>query len=371
MKDCFDRVMMDLLTSSSDETDHELVENVRRRKVYRPRINFDFDAMFRSRDFRARFRLSHTDVERIIQDIGHRLQHETDRNMALTPHQQLLLAFRYLAGAGFMLTVGDSHGPAKSTVSRSVHAVVDAINDFYFNDIVKWPENIEEVVAGFYKIARFPSCVGAIDGCQILIKRPSHDEHQYVNGRSNKHSINTMMVSGPNYYVYYLSAKRPGSVSDQRVLRMSTLTTRFDDHQWRPIPNALILGDSGYKLREWLVTPILRNNLTDAEERYNRRLKRTRVRVECTFGILKKRFACLQKLRLAPGFAADVIKTCVILHNIALRDDPVTDEEIEEIMQEIEERQRNVHDDIEVRNDGASDQAGLRRQVELVAFFSG
>ena len=71
--------------------------------MYRPRINFDLDALFRSKDKHA--------VERIIQDIGAQLQHDTDQNMPLSPHQPLLLAFRYLAGGGFMLTVGDAHGP--------------------------------------------------------------------------------------------------------------------------------------------------------------------------------------------------------------------------------------------------------------------
>lgn len=354
-------------TSSSSSDDENLIEPTRIKKIYRPRINFSFNRLWA---FTDRFRLSSDEIENIVQNIGPQLQHNTDRNSALSPTQQLLLAIRYLAGGGFMITIGDAHGPVKSTVSRSVHAVVNAINNRYFNEIVKWPDNIGEVVAAFYKIAHFPCCIGAIDGCQILIKRPVKDEHQFVNGRTNKHSINTMMVCGPTYEIFYLSARRPGCVNDQAVLDMSTLSHRFDVDNWQPIMKPVLVGDSGYKLRRWVMTPIQGNDLTDSEERYNRRQKRTRVKIECTFGILKKRFACLEKLRLTPEFAAAVIKSCVIFHNMALRHQPVMEDEIDQIMEEIEERTNTSANFIEVRDDGASDREGLERRAELVAFFS-
>ena len=80
---------MDPINSSSSDDEDELGGNFlnRRRKVYRSRINFELD------DWIARFRLNRGAVERIIQDIGYRLQHDTDKNMALSPMQQLLLAF--------------------------------------------------------------------------------------------------------------------------------------------------------------------------------------------------------------------------------------------------------------------------------------
>jgi len=312
--------------------------------------------------------LSRGAVERIIQDIGYRLQHDTDKNMALSPTQQLLLAFRYLAGGGFMLTIGDAHGPAKSTVSRSVHAVVDAVNDHYFNDIVKWPAQMDSVVATFYKIAGVPSCVGAIDGSHVAIKTPSENEHQYVN-RHGEHSINTMMVAGADYRFYYVSAKWPGSLNDQRVLRRSTLHAKFSSG-WRPFPNGVLLGDAGYANTDWVITPILRHEITPAEHQFNCAHKKTRRIVECTFGVLKKRFARLTKLRLtklrlSPGFAASVIKACTVLHNISVQSMPLEQDEIDLIMLDIEERE----EEIEVNNENGNNAAGINRRAQLVAFF--
>lgn len=90
---------------------------------------------------------------------------------------------------------------------------------------------------------------------------------------------------------------------------------------WRPIQNAILLGDSGYPVKEWLIPPLLRP-ITDAELKFNIAHKKTRQIVENSFGILKKRFACLEKLRVDPVFAGEIIKCCCILHNLLLKVDP-------------------------------------------------
>lgn len=62
-------------------------------------------------------------------------------------------------------------------------------------------------------------------------------------------------------------------------------------------------GDSGYPLREFMMTPI-DNAIEDSPEgRYNVKQKRARSTVERTFGILKGRWRCLlaaRELHYAP-----------------------------------------------------------------------
>ena len=78
------------------------------------------------------------------------------------------------------------------------------------------------------------------------------------------------------------------------------------------------MGDSGYPCRRFLLTPFL-NPSTDAENRFNQSLCRTRVLVEQTFGILKRRFQCLHhEMATEPPQAAVYVVACVVLHNIGI-----------------------------------------------------
>ncbi|XP_062595033.1 putative nuclease HARBI1 [Saccostrea cucullata] len=53
-----------------------------------------------------------------------------------------------------------------------------------------------------------------------------------------------------------------------------------------------LIGDSGYPLKEWLLTPFLSPS-NQQEEKYNDALTKTRIVVERAFGVLKSRFRCL------------------------------------------------------------------------------
>ena len=50
----------------------------------------------------------------------------------------------------------------------------------------------------------------------------------------------------------------------------------------------MLLGDSAYALRRYMLTPISSPE-TPAEEKFNKSLTITRARVEHTFGVLKNR----------------------------------------------------------------------------------
>lgn len=82
------------------------------------------------------------------------------------------------------------------------------------------------------------------------------------------------------------------------------------------------LGDSGYALREHMMTPI-DNAVEDSPEgRYNLIQKRARSTVERTFGILKGRWRCLlaaRQLHYCPEKAGRIILACCVLHNLCIR----------------------------------------------------
>ncbi|KYB26859.1 Putative nuclease HARBI1-like Protein [Tribolium castaneum] len=80
-----------------------------------------------------------------------------------------------------------------------------------------------------------------------------------------------------------------------------------------------LLGDSGYPLRPWLLTPFLNVNPGSPEERFNSRHNSVRSLIERCNGVLKMRFRCLFKhraLHYAPLKATKIVNACVVLHNI-------------------------------------------------------
>lgn len=108
-------------------------------------------------------------------------------------------------------------------------------------------------------------------------------------------------------------ARWPGSTHDSRIFDNSEIAARFERNEIAGI----LIGDSGYPLRQYLITPLLRPQ-TQPERRYQRAFCRTRVKIENVFGIWKRRFPCLQLvLRLKLETSLAVIVACAVLHNFS------------------------------------------------------
>ena len=122
------------------------------------------------------------------------------------------------------------------------------------------------------------------------------------------------MVCDASRKITSCTAMWPGSTHDSRIFRSSALCRLFEAN----VHTGFLLGDSGYPCRTFLMTPFL-NPSTAAEENYNRSLCSTRVIVEQTFGILKRRFQCLHtELRTDPERAVIYVTACAVLHNLGI-----------------------------------------------------
>lgn len=341
-----------LLDSSDDEDRDQLqARNLRARQYY------DLE------NFSERFRLTRAQVEVLIGRIGQFLTSPTNRSDPMSPLDKILCALRFYASGNFYYSVGDCQGPSKAASCRAVHEVTLVLDEQLFLEAVAWPTDTGNIATRFYNIPRYwrmPTVAGCIDGTLIPILAPHNHEGDYVD-RHSRHSINATFVCGPNLRFYYCSARWPGSVNDARVLRNSTLCDRFDNG-WRPFPNAILLGDSAYPLKEWLMPPIARPQ--NAQERaFNRAHRSTRRLIECTFGIVKESFQCLKRLRVkTPAFACAIIRAVAIIHNCRTADVDAADvDDIEngEVFDLID------NEGIE-EADAAGREAGARRLRELL-----
>lgn len=135
-------------------------------------------------------------------------------------------------------------------------------------------------------------------------------------------------------------ARWPGSTHDSLIFLNSAAKFAFDNGSFG---NGIVLGDSGYFVNEFLLTP-LNNPQTTSERLYNESHIRTRNVIERSFGVWKRRFPVLSiGMRCKLPLVQDVIIATAILHNLAIdrnEEDPPVDPEVrlepDELFEEIE-----------------------------------
>lgn len=264
-----------------------------------------------------RYRFRKNDIEKICEMLKKDLEFEYRRKGHMPVHMQVLVALRFYATGSLQEVVGDTVHVHKSTASRTIHRVTNALKA-HATEVIKFPSGQSQLhyqKRKFYEMAGFPHVFGVIDGTQVQIQGPTENEHEFVN-RKGKHSINVQLVCDSKLRIIHCNVKNPGSVHDARVLKESSLWRAMEGTS-RPV-NGIILGDSAYPLRDWLMTPFL-NPRDEAERRFNEAQKSTRVTVERCIGVLKRRFQCLHgELRYAPAKACGIITACIVLHNLAI-----------------------------------------------------
>lgn len=278
---------------------------------------------------------------------------------------QILVFLHFVGTNSFYHVVRDSQGPSPQTVGRIVRRVASALFDLK-NEIICWPDNPESLRQQFYQFGHFPSVAGCLDGSHVLVRPPKNDEASFLN-RHHQHSINLLGVCGPNFEFLYLNANSGGRRHDAKVLRTSSLWRKFEQGDL-PFQGALLLGDSAYPLRSWLMTPIL-GAQDRASQRYNSAHAKTRNLIERSFAILKNRFHILQSgIRFhSMNLASKIIICCGILHNLAIRHGDTYDDEEDDTEPNQNPRAPELDNDL---GDPMEDQNGRLRRNRLLIQFS-
>ena len=187
-------------------------------------------------------------------------------------------------------------------------------------------QEIQERQLQFYQYCNFPGVLGAIDCTHVGIQNPGGPNSLYFMNRKTKYSINTQIVCDQNGKILDIVARWPGSAHDSRIFHESSVKAYLEEDNIE----GHLLGDSGYPCLSYLMTPLL-NPVSAAETRYNRAQVRGRNIVERFNGMWKRRFPCLNYMRIKLETVFAVIIACATLYNFLLeRRDP----EIPEVLPE-------------------------------------
>lgn len=267
------------------------------------------------------------------------------RNQALSASEMVLLTLRFYASGSFLITTGDFSGIHKSTASKVINKVSRAIaqlSPLY----IKFPNTEEEIGRlrqKFYNIAKFPRCIGALDCTHIKIQSPGGNNSEAYRNRKNFFSINVQTICSPDLKILDIVARWPGSAHDSTIFNNSNIRGRFERGE---LGGNLLVGDSGYPVKTYLITPLLRPAKNE-EHLFNESQIRTRNPVERCYGVWKRRFPILALgIRLNLDRVEAVIVATAVLHNIACERNeeiPLTDTEVEAAIHVVNNMPNNIN----------------------------
>ncbi|XP_071652224.1 putative nuclease HARBI1 [Temnothorax longispinosus] len=310
----------------------------------RPRFHIRDDPFeLPERQFRNIFRLKKETTNRLINIVEDNLI-EPSRSSALDATVQVLAALRFYASGSYQNCIGKNIHMAISqpSISRCIRNVTNILNLLeIFNNWVRFSNNLQELQQlrnKFWINHRFLGAIGCIDCTHVAIFPPpkedeNYPEHIYVN-RKGYHSINVQLICDTDLRIMNVNARYPGSTHDSYIWNNSNVLPIMQDIYNRG-HRFFLLGDSGYALRPWMMTPIINNDPNIATRRYNDLQMSTRSLIERCNGVLKMRFRCLLKHRVLhyqPDVCSKIINACTVLHNMCIQDNMPLPEAEDEVL---------------------------------------
>uniref|UniRef100_UPI00398ECE6C putative nuclease HARBI1 n=1 Tax=Pristiophorus japonicus TaxID=55135 RepID=UPI00398ECE6C len=239
------------------------------------------------------------------------LEPQTRVRTALSVAVNGSIAHNFCANGSFQSATGDISNIFQFAVHRSICEVTDALHRRR-RDCISFPmtrEKQHKRACGFVRIAGSPMMQGAIDCTQVAL-------------------------------ILTVNAHFPSSSHDVFILCQICVPAQFQPpHQ----PHGWLLGDKGYPLSTWLMTPLYNPNIP-GQLSYNESHAATRNIIEQTIGVLKQRFRCLDHsggaLQYSVEWGSLFIVICCMLHNLAIMRTQPLPPDIAAPPQEEEQRRR-------------------------------
>ena len=285
--------------------------------------------------FKKTFRISRNTFMYILEKVRHKLTKQIVAELPVSPEQRLGI-FLFRCGRGdYHYSIAEMTGLGVSTVCCIVSDVANAIVEtLWKSEVTTYMPKSEiefyQKISEMEQLWQFPCCWGAIDGCHIPIKCPPgglQSCKEYHNFK-NFYSIVLMAMVYAKYRFTWGSCGFPGNSHDSVILQSTDLWEQLQEKEYLPniakqingieVP-PLILADSAFQLKSWLMKPYTNSKLTEKERYFNYQLSRARMITECAYGQLKGRWRILmRKCESLPEEVKIITLACMVLHNICI-----------------------------------------------------
>ncbi|CAG5014755.1 unnamed protein product [Parnassius apollo] len=200
---------------------------------------------------------------------------------------KVLTALSFYATVSYQKPVGMSylHGLCQASVSNAVKEVTMALNKYnILKKYIHFPGTRPErqaIINGFSNKYGFP-------GCDLM---------SYAGPQNMRKDFLIENITIPGMFKYDLNiinidASFGGATHDVHIWKNSQISQHLQELHNRG-EAVWLLGDSGYPLRPWLLTPIVNAEPGSAYEHYTNMHCLTRNTVERCIGVLKARWRCL------------------------------------------------------------------------------
>ncbi|XP_069830966.1 uncharacterized protein [Dendropsophus ebraccatus] len=252
----------------------------------------------------------------------------------ISPEQRLLITLRFLATGETYSSLHQLFHVGKSTISGIIRTTCELIYQNLRTSVM--PPHTEEtwlqIAEGFKNEASFPNCIGAVDGRHLRVHQPPHSGSKSFNNKKY-FSVVLMAVADTKYRFVAFDVGAYDSTGDARVVEASQIKQKMLHEEGclpgpRPLPGTtqpvpfVMVSDEAFSVTPCQLRPFPKKGLDTRRRVFNYRHSRARRYIECTFGILIKKwriFGCSIQLDVATVDA--VVKACCILHNYVIDHD--------------------------------------------------
>jgi hypothetical protein len=236
----------------------------------------------------------------------------------------------------------DGSGCSESMLQSFFHQFLEAFASRMLHCAVCPPKNSEELIVQLkiYERLGLNGAFGSTDVTHFPLGKCPRSYAMTCTGKAGKPTLAYSMTCSHARRIYHCTSGFPGSKNDKTISRFERLLDDvgkqelYTEQKWKMYTQAgdvverkgvYLICDGGYHKWYHMICG-LKNTSSLAATIWSCQMESVRKDIECTYGILKMRFAILRNplqyhARNAPDYLAkmnNIVWSCCILHNLLL-----------------------------------------------------